>query len=76
MSAYDFWEALSIRLSVESMLPLSAHGESHSRCRARAIENMIHARIVPIGLLRELEPPAVCRSCGYTTNLSCESHDC
>jgi hypothetical protein len=73
--AYDFWEALSIRLSLDSVVCLR-FSKKKSRDRARAIESMIHLRIVPIGLLREIEPAAVCRSCGYAINPCCDSHDC
>ena len=68
MTAYDFWEPLSLRLSSVSLSLLSGHCE-YNHNRARAIENMIHARVVPIGLLREIESSNhedfSCRSCGH-----------
>ena len=76
MTAYDFWEPLSLRLPIRVMRVLSGHGEvcEHSRNRARSIESWIHDRIVPIGLLREVEPSRVCRSCGHTINPACDDH--
>ena len=53
MAAYDFWEALSVRLPVRVMRILS--GDNRDRSRARSIESWIHSRHVPIGLLRETE---------------------
>ena len=76
MPAYDFWEPLSIRLSAVALSLLSGPGEvcEYTHNRARAVENMIHARIVPIGLLREVEPQPVCRSCGHSINPACDDH--
>lgn len=57
MTAYDFWEPLSLRLPSRVMRILS--GDEPNRQRARCIETWIHARRVPIGLLRETEPEIV-----------------
>lgn len=78
MPSYDCWEPLSIRLPRVALSLLSGPGETcePTHNRARAIENMIHARIVPIGLLRETETgtgngygnyeDVACRSCGHS----------
>jgi hypothetical protein len=72
MTAYDFWEPLSLRLPVQVMRFLS--DDQSNRQRARCIETWIHARIIPIGLLREVEPLPLCRSCGHNVNPDCDAH--
>lgn len=72
MPAYDFWEPLSIRIPSRVMRILS--GDDRDKTRARWIESWIHAEEIPIGLLREIEPPLVCRSCGHAINPGCEDH--
>ena len=72
MTAYDFWEALSVRIPPHIMMMMS--GRHANRDRARDLESWIHAAEVPIGLLREAEPQRVCRSCGHAINLSCDDH--
>jgi hypothetical protein len=72
MTAYDFWEPLSIRMTPRVLASLQGWGRG--RDRARALQSWIHCGVVPIGLLRELEPPERCRSCGYSINPACDDH--
>jgi len=72
MTLYDFWEPLTLLIPPDSMHFLS--GDDPNRQRARCLETWIHARMIPIGLLREIEPPSRCRSCGHHINPACDDH--